>query len=300
MPLERTLPIHQVMLSDRRRLEQYKAALQAAVQSHHVIADVGCGTGILALFAASAGVRKVYAIDVDPDIVQIAYQIVLANGMADKITVVHADATDLRLREPVDGIVTEMMGNFGPEEQMESTLRGFISQNLKPGGYVIPESVETFLHAVEYQDEFTGVWEKNFMGMDLSCVSSKVRSSAALYFFVHPPKLLAPPIRVSLALFGEEVRTEEIRNMTSIPVMEAGVLHGFVGSFRAKLSQGVVLSNFPSYPGCNWATWNWPVSRTPVQRGDSLSIELNSHGNHPDVTTWHLHWLHIARQEATS
>ena len=51
------------------------------------LSDVGCGTGVLSIFAARAGAKKVYALDAS-DIVQKARQIVSDNGLADTITVI--------------------------------------------------------------------------------------------------------------------------------------------------------------------------------------------------------------------
>ncbi|MBN2360153.1 MAG: 50S ribosomal protein L11 methyltransferase [Deltaproteobacteria bacterium] len=47
--------------------------------------DVGCGTGILALFAARLGARPVVAVDDDPDAIAIAHANAAANGLADRL-----------------------------------------------------------------------------------------------------------------------------------------------------------------------------------------------------------------------
>ena len=49
------------------------------------VLDVGCGTGILSLFAARAGARRVFAVDAS-DIADKAEQIVRANGFEHVIT----------------------------------------------------------------------------------------------------------------------------------------------------------------------------------------------------------------------
>jgi protein arginine N-methyltransferase 1 len=49
------LSIHELMLRDRPRTEAYRAALAKLDLRGKVVLDVGAGTGILSLFAASCG-----------------------------------------------------------------------------------------------------------------------------------------------------------------------------------------------------------------------------------------------------
>ena len=53
------------MLRDKVRTESYKAAIERNPETFKdkIVLDVGCGTGILSIFAAKAGARHVYAID---------------------------------------------------------------------------------------------------------------------------------------------------------------------------------------------------------------------------------------------
>ena len=94
--------------------------------------DVGCGTGILSLFAAKVraatlcplsprradsaaaqtGAKHVYAVECS-DIAHTAREIVAANGFADKITVIKGKVEEVTLPvEKVDIIVSEWMGYF--------------------------------------------------------------------------------------------------------------------------------------------------------------------------------------------
>jgi Ribosomal protein L11 methyltransferase (PrmA) len=81
--------IHEEMLKDEVRTKTYEMAI---MQNKHlfqdkIILDVGCGTGILSMFAAQAGAKHVYAVDCS-SIADQARQIVEINGFSDKITVI--------------------------------------------------------------------------------------------------------------------------------------------------------------------------------------------------------------------
>ncbi len=60
--------------------------------------DVGCGTGILSMFAAKAGASKVIGVDCS-GIIEQAQQIIEANGFKDQITLVGSVAALTRSAE---------------------------------------------------------------------------------------------------------------------------------------------------------------------------------------------------------
>src|SRR5439155_3036542 len=56
-----SLAIHVKMLNDRRRTSQFLTSIREVVRPGDVVVDLGTGTGILAVAAARAGARHVYA-----------------------------------------------------------------------------------------------------------------------------------------------------------------------------------------------------------------------------------------------
>ena len=49
--------------------------------------DVGCGTGILSMFAAQAGARLVIGVDIS-EILDLSQKIITTNGFSDTITLI--------------------------------------------------------------------------------------------------------------------------------------------------------------------------------------------------------------------
>jgi ribosomal protein L11 methylase PrmA len=76
------------------------------------VLDVGCGTGILSMFAAQAGAKHVYAVDCS-SIIEQARCIVESNGFKDKVTLIRGKMEEIELPVPqVDIIVSEWMGTY--------------------------------------------------------------------------------------------------------------------------------------------------------------------------------------------
>lgn len=76
------------MIEDSVRTNAYQQAIFKNMEENirgKVVVDVGCGTGILSMFCAQAGAKKVYAIDASKIAVH-AQQLVEANGFKDVIT----------------------------------------------------------------------------------------------------------------------------------------------------------------------------------------------------------------------
>lgn len=76
------------MIEDSVRTNAYQQAIFQNMEEHirdKVVVDVGCGTGILSMFCAQAGARKVYAIDASKIAIH-AKQLIEANGFSNIIT----------------------------------------------------------------------------------------------------------------------------------------------------------------------------------------------------------------------
>lgn len=282
----RLLLMHQVMLGDRPRLEAYDRALEQAVRPGDVVVDVGAGTLILSLLALRHGAGHVYAIEADPHAVAVAERIADDNGLVGKVTIIQGDARAVSLPEKADLVVSEMMGNLGPEEEMAEILRIVARRNLRAGGRVIPERMTTYLAAVQMDEEGWGVWSDDFWGYSLAAVQEFVPPAAQLHVFSRRPALLSSPVPVVDDRIARQPARP--RRTHSIDISTDGSLHAILGYFSATLVPGVSLTNFPGYPGCNWATWVWPLRHTTVIEGDVVGVAIDRPRHVRDATGWRL------------
>jgi ribosomal protein L11 methyltransferase len=79
-----------------------------------IIADIGCGSGILSVGAILLGAKKAYAVDIDPLAVKSTIENRILNGIdSDKISATEGSVEILTkiLEQPVDGIVCNILAD---------------------------------------------------------------------------------------------------------------------------------------------------------------------------------------------
>ena len=159
------------MVSDPHRMNAFHAAINETVQPGDVVLDVGTGTGILAMFAAQAGAKMVYAIDAT-DIAEIATGLVKANGLSDRIQIFHGRADDLQLDQEVDLIISEWLGNAAFTESMLPAVLDARDHNLAPTGRMLPSKVRLLIAPVDepilYNGDGPGFWRERIHDLDFS------------------------------------------------------------------------------------------------------------------------------------
>lgn len=104
------------------------------------VADIGCGTAVLAMAAAAIWGLPVIASDIDPTAVEVARANSAANGLADRIACVEAAGfahPDLVARAPYDLVFANILK--GPLIELAPDM----ARHILPGGYAILSGILT-------------------------------------------------------------------------------------------------------------------------------------------------------------
>jgi len=284
----KTIEYHRSMLADRRRTEAFERAIERTVKPGDRVLDLGCGTGILSLFARRAGAAKVYAVEMG-SVIELARAVHAANPLPGEVVFHHQLSHRVELPERVDVVVTETLGNFGLDEGILGTVLDARKRFLEPGGTIVPRALELFLAPVEAPElhRQLDLWTADPYGFDYTPVRP---------FAVHNPdwvkldprSLLAPPAslaRLELA----EVDSDEVRAEAAFTVERGGRCHGFGGWFGAELAEGITLSNAPPLRTPSWRHAFLPFERPlELRAGDQLHAQVDATADGA-IWRWRLH-----------
>ncbi|MBX7541685.1 methyltransferase domain-containing protein [Qipengyuania sphaerica] len=135
-----TLTEHYRYLAMSGRTEAYRRALRAIVEKGDVVADLGCGFGILGMLALEAGASHCYGID-HSRAAHIARETVRRKGLEDRFTVIHGSTFEVDLPEQVDLILCDHIGHFGVDYGIARLMEDARRRFLKPGGRMMPQNL---------------------------------------------------------------------------------------------------------------------------------------------------------------
>jgi predicted RNA methylase len=102
----------------------------------------------LTLFAIRAGAKRVYAVE-ETAIADVAEEIMQRNNVGDSVVLVRANSLDAVLPEQGDLLMSELIGQDPLAEGLVFYLADAVRRFLRPGGRVIPASIEVMARGVE-------------------------------------------------------------------------------------------------------------------------------------------------------
>ena len=145
-------------LLDKKRTLAFKKAIKETINKGDVVLDSGTGSGILAMFSAKAGAKKVYAIEIAKDVVKFANENVRSNKLGSIVKVINKDIKELKLKQKLDMVTMEMLDTGMVSEQQAQAINqlhklGLISKDTK----LVPYRLDSFIELVDFDFDFYGL-----------------------------------------------------------------------------------------------------------------------------------------------
>jgi SAM-dependent methyltransferase len=281
------LELHRRMIGDRWRTDAFARAIAEVVKKGDVVLDVGTGTGILAMLAAKAGAKRVYAID-QAEIAQTAANLVRANGLENKVKVLRGPANELQLEEKVDVIISEWLGHVAFVESMLDDVLDVRDKFLSPKGRMLPAKVDVMIAPVDdpvlYAHDGPGFWRNPIQGIDFSTLEAlELEQGRAIQLRVEPGALLSPGgTIVSLDLAKAKRDDWWARGLLDLEIKRDGILNGFVGWFATQLSPNELLNTGPMFPETHWSQSYMAFPPRRVKKGSRLTVEYALERDHEE------------------
>ncbi len=244
-------------LIDEERTAAFKTAIEKTVRPGDVVVDAGSGSGVMAMFAADAGAKKVYALEFDENNIKVLQAIFSANGYGDRIQVIQGDATTLKLPEKVDVIVCEMIATSLIEELQIPVMNNMLRQ-VNPGYRVVLEQYHCHAELVCQQNIYYG---KKF---DLLCYEfpddESLRSS-----------ILSNRLTYKRIDFSQPVSDNRVNTRLEFTIHQGGSVNGLRLSTTTIFCVGGTFETSPAYS----YPLILPFAKFDVNAGETVIVDLS-------------------------
>ena len=246
-------------LQDEEKFKGFNSVLKRVVKPGDAVLDVGTGSGILALIAASRKPKSICALEFDPYIARSAQQNLDANGYSDIAQVVTGDARTYRFNKgsKFNVVIMEMLTVGMIDEFQIQAINNLHKQGVvSKGTTFVPARQETFITVAE---------------VDFNLYKFTMKMVLHLWNYYHKigRKELSTKMLLSDIDFKKETN-ERFSKTIRIPIRVNGTINAIILSSRAVVGTNIYLEDTKSL--------NPPVAIPlpdyQVKRGQIVSLKI--------------------------
>lgn len=279
--------IHEEMIKDKVRTESY---MNAMIQNPHLfqnktVLDIGCGTGILSIFASRAGAKHVYGIDA-ADIAIQAKQIVELNGLSDKITIIKGKVEEVELPvDSVDIIISEWMGYFLLYESMLDTVLFARDKWLQPDGLMFPDRAKMYVAGIEdadYKEKKLEFWQDVY-GIDMSIIRPTVMAEPIVDVVEASAIVTTECLLYDIDLKLVKIDQLKFASKYRLTATKNDYLHALIAYFEVEFNHGTKQIKLSTNPARKYTHWKQTVfyfeGAIPMNCGEEISGSIGIRKN---------------------
>lgn len=245
-------------LTDRKRTERFQKAIARNVKPGDVVLDSGTGSGILALMAAKAGAKKVFAIEYDPYIAKLAMQNVANNGLSDVVEIIVGDVRNVNFPEGTvfDVVIMEMLTTGMIDEYQVWTMN-----NLHRKSYVKSDTC----YLPQRQDTFVALAEADYTNYGI--MMRMVRHIWKPHSTIRLQKLTKTSLLDSVSF--SVVNALSCEKSMVLKIQKSGTLNSLYITSNTILDSRIEVDDTAALN----APVVWPIEKDiPVRRGDTVMV----------------------------
>jgi len=266
------------LIKAKQRVRAFQTAVASSVRDGDVVVEIGAGLGTYSFFAARAGAGRVYAIE-KGRVIHVAQELARQNGLADRITFISGDSTEIVLPEKADVLVLEDFSSLFVRRGLEELVRDALTRHLKDGGIVLPHTVSLYLAPVGDASLWKSLLtleddDYQLYGLDLHVLRSMMLDSPHVRQ-IEPQALLAEPVAFKTIELTQP-ETYLFDEVLAVTTARAGTIYGLAGWFDMNITPDVYVSNAPTNPDSVWRQVFFPFSHPlTVARGETVTLRLS-------------------------
>jgi len=275
--------IHEEMIRDSVRTSTYKSAIMdnPFLFKDKVVLDIGCGTGILCLFAASAGAKKVIGIEC-AHIADKAKLIVKLNKYENVVQIIKGKVEEIELPvDSVDIIISEWMGYFLLYESMLDTVIFARDKWLKPDGILMPDRSVMYLAGLEdhwWKHKKVQFWN-NVYNYNMSCMKDMVLNEP-LIEYVWEKNICTDMVPIfAIDLYTVKIEDLNFDTQVQLPVLRNDYCHALISFFEVEFTKCYRPTGFSTGPHCRRTHWKqtlfYLTNDLVVSRGTFIDVSMS-------------------------
>lgn len=147
-------------LVDGERIFSFRKAINKVVKQNDTVLDLGTGSGIMALLAARAGAKKIFAIEFDFFVAEIAERAIKANNLKEKINLLINDARSYNFPQKIkfDVVISEMLTTGMVDESQVQVINNLHEKKLIDDSTIfLPSRHDTYISLVNANFKMFGL-----------------------------------------------------------------------------------------------------------------------------------------------
>ena len=249
-------------LVDNERTVAFQKAINKLIKKNHTVLDLGTGSGIMALSAAKAGAKKVYAVEFDTFVARIASKATLLNKFKEKVSILINDARILHFPKKVkfDVVISEMLTTGMVDESQVQVMNNLHNKKLVDSSTIfLPFKQDTYISLVNANFNMSGFkipmilhlwkWHK-WSNLKIKSVTNQLLLSS---------------------VFFNKTNNEKFDIVLSFKIKNTGIINSLYLTSRTFLTDKTFIGDTEALN----APMLIPISEKFVKAGEKVNLKIN-------------------------